>query len=127
MSAVVLDAGALIALDRGDRKLVALLASARSAGLPMRTNANVVAQVWRDDRGRQANLARFLRSVDVRPVDEAIGRAAGVLLATTAGRDVVDATIVLLAEVGDQILTSDRSDLAPLIESLGRRVDIIDC
>ena len=127
MSALVLDAGALIGVDRGDRAVVALLASARYAGLPMRTNANVVAQVWRNDRGRQANLARFLRSVDVRVVDEATGRAAGVLLGATAGRDVVDATVARLAEVGDQIMTSDRADLAPLVDSLGRRVEIIDC
>jgi len=107
--------------------VVALLAAARHAGLPLRTNANVVAQVWRDDRGRQVNLGRFLRSVDVRAVDAAIGRAAGVLLSTTGGRDVVDATVALLAEAGDQIVTSDRSDLAPLVGSLGRRVEIIDC
>ncbi len=60
-------------------------------------------------------------------MDEATGRAAGVLLGATAGRDVVDATVALLAEVGDQIMTSDRADLAPLLDSLGRRVEIIDC
>jgi len=127
MTALVLDAGALIAVDRGDREVVALLAAVRHAGLPLRTNANVVAQVWRDDRGRQVNLGRFLRSVDVRAVDAAIGRAAGVLLSTTGGRDVVDATVALLAEAGDQVVTSDRSDLAPLVGSLGRGVEIIDC
>lgn len=127
MTALVLDAGAFIAVDRGNRQVVALLAAARHAGLPLRTNANVVAQVWRDDRGRQVNLGRFLRSVDVRAVDETMGRAAGVLLSATGGRDAVDATVVLLAEAGDQIMTGDRSDLAPLVQSLGRRVEIIDC
>lgn len=127
MSVLVLDAGALVAVDRGDRATIALLDAARRADLAFVTNANVVAQVWRDERGRQALLARFLQSVDVRPVDEAAGRRAGILLGASATADVTDATVVGLAAVGDRILTSDRGDLARLLDVDHRAVDLIDC
>ena len=130
MNALVLDAGALVAVDRGDRgdrATIALLAAARLAGLSFVTNANVVAQVWRDDRGRQAVLARFLHSVDVRPVDDAAGRRAGVLLGASGTADVVDATVVDLAVAGDRIVTSDRADLARQLDVDPRAIDIIDC
>jgi hypothetical protein len=127
VSAVVLDAGALVGVDRDDREVVALLVAARRAGWSLRTNANVVAQVWRDDRGRQVHLGRFLRSVEVRAVDDAIGRAAGVLLARAGTRDVVDATVVLMAASGDQILTSDRGDIANLLAVTATTVDIVEC
>jgi hypothetical protein len=54
MSALVLDAGALIAIDRDDRDVLAQLQDAKQNGDPVRTNAMALAQVWRDGRGRQA-------------------------------------------------------------------------
>lgn len=80
MSAVVLDAGALVAIARDDRAMIARLRVAQRRGAELRSNAMVVAQVWRDRQGRQANLARLLRAVDVRAVDHHDGRQAGVLL-----------------------------------------------
>ena len=49
----MLDAGALIAIDRGDRQVLAQVEDADRAGDPVRTNAMAVAQVWRDGKGRQ--------------------------------------------------------------------------
>ena len=63
MSALVLDAGALLAVDRNDRAMIARLAAAVRHDLQLRTNAMVVAQVWRDQHGRQAVLARLLRAI----------------------------------------------------------------
>jgi hypothetical protein len=57
--------------------MLARLGAAQRHGIELRTNANVVAQVWRDPTGRQVNLARLLRAVDVRPIDEQAGRNAG--------------------------------------------------
>ena len=68
MSALILDAGALVAVDRGDRAMMARLRVAQQHGAPLRSNAMVIAQVWRDRQGRQAVLARLLRAVDVRAV-----------------------------------------------------------
>lgn len=80
MSALVLDAGALLSVDRADRAMMARLRVAQSAGMELRTTGIVVAQVWRDPAGRQANLARLLEAVDVEAVDDHLGRQAGVLL-----------------------------------------------
>ncbi|HEX4082920.1 MAG TPA: hypothetical protein VHX40_08155, partial [Acidimicrobiales bacterium] len=92
MSALILDAGALAAVDRGDRAMVARLRVAERSGIELRSNGGVVAQVWRDPAGRQAALARLLRSVDVEPIDQQLGRDAGLLLGRTGVRDAVDAT-----------------------------------
>ena len=70
MSALILDAGALAAVDREDGAMIARLRAAHQHGLELRTNAMVVAQVWRGRQGRQANLARLPRAVDVRVVSQ---------------------------------------------------------
>lgn len=127
MSALVLDAGALLAVDRGDRAMIARLQVAQRAGLELRSNAMVVAQVWRDRRGRQVSLARLLQAVDVRAVSPGDGRDAGVLLADAGTADAIDATVVLLAAPGDRILTSDPGDLARLAEAAGNRAVIVAC
>ena len=92
MTALVLDAGALVAVDRGDRPMIARLAVAQQHGLELRSNTMVVAQVWRDRQGRQASLARLLRAVDVRAISYEDGRQAGVLLGQAGTADPVDAT-----------------------------------
>ena len=127
MSALILDAGALVAVDRGDRAMIARLRAAQQHGLDLRSNAMVVAQVWRDRHGRQAGLAQMLRAVDVRAVSPDDGRRAGVLLGMTGTSDPVDATVVLLASPGDRIVTSDPQDLAALAEAAANRAVIIAC
>jgi hypothetical protein len=58
---IVLDAGALIALDHGDKRMIALLQRALAQSRSFRVPAGVVGQAWRDGRV-QVTLARFLRS-----------------------------------------------------------------
>jgi hypothetical protein len=125
VTALVLDAGALVAVDRGDRSMIARLAVAQQHGIELRSNAMVVAQVWRDRQGRQAALTRLLRAVDVRAISHENGRQAGVLLGLTGTSDPVDATVVLLARPGDRILTSDPSDLTGL--AAGTAAAIVAC
>ena len=127
MTALVLDAGALVAVDRGDRPMIARLAVAQQHGLELRSNAMVVAQVWRDRQGRQASLARLLRAVDVRAISHEDGRQAGVLLGQAGTTDPVDATVVLLARPGDRILTSDPDDLTRLASAAGNSAVIVGC
>ncbi len=127
MSALVLDAGALVAVDRGDRAMIARLRAAQQHNLDLRSNAMVVAQVWRDRHGRQAALAQLLRAVDVRAVSPPDGRQAGVLLGMTGMKDPVDATVVLLAGPGDRILTSDPQDLSTLAEAAANHAVIVTC
>jgi hypothetical protein len=123
----VLDAGALVAIDRGDRSMIARLAVAQQHGIELRSNAMVVAQVWRDRQGRQAGLARLQRAVDVRAISHENGQQAGVLLGLTGTADPVDATVVLLARPGDRIFTSDPNDLTRLASAAGNAAVIVAC
>ncbi len=90
MSALVLDAGALVAIDSDDRSMIATLRVAQQRRVESRTNAMAAAQVW---HGSQANPARLLRAVD-RPD----GRQASVLPGQAGTPDPIDACVVLLAE-----------------------------
>ncbi len=110
----ILDAGALIAIDRRDRRVGALLRVLQRDGVPVCTSAGVVAQVWRSGR-KQANLARLLSGVAVVAIDDASSRRIGGLLAASGSVDLVDAHVVLLGAPGDCILTSDRGDIGVLL------------
>ena len=121
---LVLDTGALIALDRNERSMWTRLKAAQMAGdLPV-THAGVLGQVWRGGP-RQARLSQALAGVDVRPLDEPLGHAAGELLGATGLSDVVDATVVLLSTDGDDIVTLDRDDFERLVAATGRHVELI--
>ena len=121
----MLDAGALLAVERNDRDMLAVLKHEHLAHRTPVTHGGVIGQVWRGGRGRQANLARFLRGVGVVPLDDALGRVAGVMLAAAATTDVIDAAIVALAADGDAIYTSDPGDLGILADAAGLRVQLI--
>lgn len=127
MSALILDAGAFIAVDRDDRAMIARLRVAHSFGLELRTTGIVVAEVWRDASGRQSNLARLVKSVDVRAVDDRLGRAAGVLLGRARRGQAADATIVAVAAGGDRIVTSNAGDLSGLVAASGREIEVVAC
>jgi hypothetical protein len=122
---VVLDAGALIALEREDREVLGLVKGELLSGRPPVTHGGVVAQVWRGGAGRQARLARLLPSLRVMPLDDALGRRAGVLLGRARAKDVIDAAVVLLAADGESILTSDPKDLRPLALAADLQVELI--
>jgi predicted nucleic acid-binding protein len=113
---ITLDTGALIALDRGDKRLIALLDRALAQRLTFRVPSGVVGQAWRDGRV-QVTLARFLRidEVEIVPLDEQLARACGELCGATSTADITDASVVILArEHGDHIVTSDPRDLRRL-------------
>ncbi len=122
---LVLDCGALIALERNDRAMWRRLKAALLAKSVPVTHGGIVGQAWRGGGPRQALLARALAGIDVRPLDETLGRSAGSLLARDGGVDVIDAGLVLLAEDGDDIVTSDPGDLESLAVRLGRHVELL--
>jgi hypothetical protein len=122
---LVLDAGAFVAVERGDRDVVALVKRERLAGRVPVTCGGVVAQVWRGGHGRQALVARLLAGVLVVPIDDRLGRRAGGLLARSGQSDAIGAAVVCLAADGDDILTSDPGDLRELAEAAGIHVDLI--
>ena len=122
---LVLDSGALIALERNERAMWRRLKATHLAGRVPVSHAGVVGQAWRGRGPRQALLAKALAATDIRPLDEALGRAAGEPLAIARRHDVIDAALVLLASDGDHIVTSDPDDLEPLARASGRHVDLI--
>ena len=123
---LVLDAGALVAVERLDRDVIALIKRERLAGRAPVTHGGVVGQVWRGGGGRQANLARLLAGVDVVALDADLGRRAGALLARSKTVDVIDAAVALLASDGDELLTSDARDLRLLVRATGAHVELIE-
>ena len=113
---IVLDAGALIALDRGDKRMIALLQRALAQGRAFRVPAGVVGKAWRDGRV-QVTLARFLRSeeVEIIPLDEELARTCGQLCGASNTTDIIDASVVILArDRRDAIFTSDPNALKRL-------------
>ena len=122
---LILDAGAFVAVERGDRLTAALIKTELLAGRAPMTHGGVIGQVWRGGTGRQALLARLVPAIEVAALDAALGRRAGMLLKQARKSDVIDAAIVVLATDGDTILTSDPSDLEPLARAAGLHVDIV--
>ena len=121
---LVLDTGALLALERNDRQMWVRLKGAQDDDeLPL-THAGIVGQAWRGGP-RQARLAQALDGIETVPLDEALGRRAGRLLGETGLADVIDAAIVLLSNDGDDIVTSDHDDIAQLASAAGLHVELI--
>jgi hypothetical protein len=124
MKGLTLDAGALIALERRDRRVAALLKVAQSHRLEIAVPTGVVGQVWRDG-ARQSLLARLLGADDVELVvlDAQTARTSGVLCGRSGTADVIDASVVLCArEREHKVLTSEPDELLKLDASLDLHV-----
>jgi len=116
---VILDAGLLVALDRGESAARSFLAASVRADEALHTTAPVLAQVWRDG-ARQARLARIAQSMIVHPFAADDYSAVGRLLGRSGTGDVVDAHLVVLAaQIGHSIITSDAGDFIALAGRLG--------
>ncbi len=117
---LTMDASALIAFERNDRAVVAIVEFAHRQKIRLAVPAVVVGQVWRDG-SHQVRLSRLLGSdlIEVVPLDDERARAAGQLCGVAGTRDVIDASVVLCArERGHGVLTSDVDDLERLDASL---------
>ncbi len=113
MSGVTLDTGALIALERGSRRMIALIQLAQSHRATLAVPAGVVAQAWRGG-ARQARIARLLDApvTEVVPLDDLSARLVGVICGQVGVSDVVDVSVVVCArERGHAVVTSDPEDL----------------
>jgi predicted nucleic acid-binding protein len=120
VTGLTFDAGGLIALDRNDRKVIALLARAAERGMRITIPAIALAQAMRNP-SRQARLRRLIRQVntDLIALDGPEATAVGLLLARSASADIVDAHVVLCAERrGQAVVTSDPGDLRRLAPGL---------
>ncbi|MHB1710728.1 MAG: hypothetical protein ACYCV7_04915 [Acidimicrobiales bacterium] len=120
---VVLDAGGLIAVDRRDRTVGAILRVAQEERVAVRTSAAAVAQVWRNG-SLQANLARVLAGVDTALLDGPAGRMVGEILAHSQTADLVDGHLGLITQSEDTVLTSDPVDIKRILRSRGVRATV---
>ena len=86
------------------------------AGAPLVIPAGALAQAWRDG-ARQARMARLVHGLGtvVEPLNEPLAKAAGVLCGRSGTADVVDASVVLVAQRRKAlVVTSDPADLRRL-------------
>ena len=116
MSETVLDTGALIALERGNRAVGILTDDATRRTETLTVPAGCIAQTWRDPR-RQARLATFLKrpNVDVVAMDAEQARHVGLLLAATGTSDITDGHVAVCAlRLGATVVTSDPEDIRRL-------------
>lgn len=116
MNGVTFDAGGLIALERNDRRVLALLVRAAELGLRVTIPATALAQIIRNP-SRQARVRRLIRQVstDLMPLNATDATAVGLLLARSKTADIVDAHVVVCAErAGQAVVTSDPNNLAQL-------------
>lgn len=121
---VTYDSGALIAADKGERRMWArhrvLLVRRTVPTVP----APVVAQSWRGS-GRQAQLARLLAGCQVESLDDVRARSAGALAAQASTTDVVGACVVEGAlRRDDLVVSSDPDGLRRIASAAGRRLEI---
>ncbi len=115
MAGLTLDAGALIAYERGDARAREMLRVAFDRGLVPTVPAVVVAEVWRGG-AHSARTARLLKACAVEVLDERLAREAGELLSAVAGAQTVDACVAVGARRrGDALATSDACDMRVLL------------
>ena len=120
VAGITMDAGALIAVDRNDRRVLVLLARARETGSRLTVPASALAQAVRNPE-RQARLGRLLRqpTTDVVPLDRVDATNVGRLPAASGTSDVVGAHVVICARRARQrTVTSDPDDLRALDPTL---------
>jgi hypothetical protein len=116
MNGITFDAGGLIALDRNDRRVIALLERAAELGVRVKIPASALAQAIRNP-ARQTRLSRLIRQAetDVIPLNGPDATAVGLLLAESKTADVVDAHVVICARrAGQVVVTSDPGDIRRL-------------
>lgn len=124
---IVLDAGALIAIERNDRAVWGALKDAARRTWSVIVPSTALAQVWRGAPG-QARLARVLQHCVVASFDP-LAREVGALCGRAGVDDICDAHVALVASrQGVRLFTSDPGDMAELLHAIGeRRPEIVRC
>ena len=127
---LVLDAGALIAVDRGDRDVGSRLRSAFAAGHPVHVPAGVIGQAWRNP-SRQAQMSRMLKRCEEVVLDGSAARASGQLCGKAGTSDVIDASVAVAVAKAKRrddnvvLVTSDTRDLGMLLAALSVGVRMV--
>lgn len=120
MTGMTLDAGALIAAEHGDRRMIALLERVLERGSALAIPAGVLAQAWRaHPRQHRLHLLIGDEKTEVVSLDRAEALRIGATCARTGAADVVDVSVATCAaRRGHAVVTSDAGDIAAIDPSL---------
>jgi predicted nucleic acid-binding protein len=124
---IVLDSGALIALERNDKSMWTALKLAALGNEDVLVPSAALAQVWRGT-ARQARLSSALNFCVLASLD-AVARAVGELCGRARTKDIADAQVAIVAAThGDVLYTSDPADMKRLIVACRRGLpSIVRC
>jgi hypothetical protein len=121
---ITYDAGALVAADRGERRMWARHCALLSAREVPTVPAPVVAQAWRGG-SRQVLLSRLLAGCEVEALDDNRARSVGALAGRASTTDIVDACVVEGAlRRHDLVISSDPTDLAAIAGATSRTLEL---
>jgi hypothetical protein len=116
---IILDSGAIIASERNDPTMAAIVKAARKNRIPILVPATVVAETWRGP-STHARTAHLFGSIDGFPdLNEQSARQVGALLALSNTAAIVDGNVVAIAIAlrPATIVTSDVHEVAHLLKS----------
>ena len=117
---ITLDTGALVAIERRRRPMLAFMTEALERGARITVPTCVVGEWWRSQRGP---AGRILEAVVVEPLSLPLAKLAGETMALVRGASLVDALVVAsAAQRGDLVLTSDLDDLSRIRDRAFPRV-----
>lgn len=114
MSGLTLDSGALIAAERGNGRMVALLERVLARGQLVAIPAGALAQAWRaDPRQHRLHLLIGDELTEVVPLDRDEALRVGAMCARTGSADVIDVSVAsCAARRGHAVVTTDADDIA---------------
>lgn len=113
---LTLDTGALIQLEKRNRKAGQILEAATEEGIPVRIPAAVLAEFWHPKHGRNISMLIEAATVaDTRWRAQSAGEALAAVGRAPRGPSAVDALVAATAHAyGDLVLTTDPEDLRAL-------------
>lgn len=113
---ITFDTGALIAIERRERGMLALYEQLVFAKARITIPTCVVGEWWRDQRGK---LVRILEAAVIEPLTLPLAKLSGTVLAKVPKATLVDAVVVAsAAQRGDLVLTSDMADLGRIRDEM---------
>lgn len=115
MKSLTFDTGALIALERGDKRMRTVVKTVRISGAVLIVPAPVIIEWWRGTRRHRHLQSSILAAVHIEPTTGELAKLAGEAIEAIHGATPIDALVMAsAAQRGDLVYTSDFDDLQRL-------------